>query len=720
MEHYEDKLQPYHIIKLVDVDYYVDMPKLLSKFQPVILYTFVPTKLSGSLPDATFHIEDNQVHTTVNGGATYLHSIWDYESDTIQVDYWWGSVIYLVEQRLCDDNRRIIFLNPSRKVFGIFAWLLPGHRLQRKRYLYENVNMMRTQSTVNNETNVTVHIGMNKCRVSCQLREDIFIATKIRCDLAKDPSISDVERIFRAHGILEPDIAAAIFIQIYRTNPKILNELTGVQTTASTVDQFSYQTLSPLITEDGKVVGRQLFKPIFDSGFIARKSFNNDTACIEGRITQPRNTVKHVPPFYNKCRDEFLEHLIPKNLVHTFVPKDEWFVELNQNRPTQRALAERAKPFSFFHKFVVSSFQKAEVYGKINYPRNISTVPTDHKLRFSGYTYSFAELLKEQPWYAFGLNPRQVTDAICDLVGDEPFVTTNDFSNYDGSHGEFKTQFDQMLFTRLFAKQYHPELLKLLQSMTGATAFTNHGVRYNTGHTVLSGSASTSSCNTVMNALIAYIALRVSGLGPAEAYLNLGLYGGDDNVNRRIDPELHTKVAAKLGYVLKTEKVSRGQPLPFLGRIFLDPWATRASICDVPRRLRNLHLTIVPKHVPKSIVLRRRAQSYLINDPNTPIITEWANMVLGATEEIEGYNNELRVEKPWFCDPENNWTAPSDDEWGFALSYIAYQLQVDPSEIRNFINLLKTCKRLEGPGVTLTSLTKVSVEAALGHSIVKP
>nr|WPR18220.1 MAG: RNA-dependent RNA polymerase [Crogonang virus 45] len=719
MQHRADPMGKTHAIKLVDVDYYLDMPTILAMFKPIFMYTFVPTSLGGSLKDATFYIHDNQVITNVNGGAMYIHKIWDYESDVLQADFWWGSVVYLVEQQVLDNQRRLIFLNPSRKIYGPFAWCLPGKRLERKTYLFGKTNILRTQRVINDQCVSEVHLAANGSRSACSLSEEIFSATKIRCDLAKEPSISDVERIFRAHEIPKPDLAAALFIQVYREDKQTLNSQTGVLSTPCKTDTFSYQTLRPLVMEDGKVVGRSLFKPILDSGFIPRKSYNNDVACIEGRIERPRNLVKTVPPFYHKCREEFMRFLIPERLAHTFVPYDEAYVEAQQNRPTQRALAARAKPFSFLHKFVVSSFQKAEVYGKVNFPRNISTVPTDHKLRFSGFTYALADVLKTTKWYAFGLNPAQITEAVRDLTSRQLYLTTNDFSNYDGSHGEFKTSTDMMIFMRAFAPPYHMEVSKLLSSMTNAPAFTNHGVFYNTGHTVLSGAASTSVCNTIMNALIAYIALRVSGFSPRDSYENLGLYGGDDNVNRCIPPETHMRVASKLGYVLKTENVDRGQPLSFLGRIFLDPWTTKASVCDVPRRLRNLHLTVVPSIVPKAVVLRRRAQSYLINDPNTPIITHWAKMILRATTTSdEGFETELRAEQPWFCDPVNNWVAPTPDEHGFALSYIAYKLQVDPSELMNLIRAIKTCNKLEGPGLELRSTREVSVEAAINGSII--
>jgi hypothetical protein len=77
----------------------------------------------------------------------------------------------------------------------------------------------------------------------------------------------------------------------------------------------------------------------------------------------------------------------------------------------------------------------------------------------------------------------------------------------------------------------------------------------------------------------------------------------------------------------KAEAIDKGNPVPFLGRIYLDPWTTNESICDVLRQFRKLHLTATPTIVPNALVLHRKAIGILATDPNTPIITLWAQTV---------------------------------------------------------------------------------------------
>jgi hypothetical protein len=124
--------------------------------------------------------------------------------------------------------------------------------------------------------------------------------------------------------------------------------------------------------------------------------------------------------------------------------------------------------------------------------------------------------------------------------------------------------------------------------------------------------------------------------------------------------------------------------------------------------------------IPTSVILRRRAQSYLITDPNTPLITAWANMVLRATSAKDdvGYETELRAEQPWFCDPDNNWSQPDAVEFEYALVLAAKAMGVSPDEIQNLEDAINQCRRLEGPGVALPPARKYKITSVVGKNIV--
>jgi hypothetical protein len=696
------------------------MPKLLVDFVPCFLYTYVPERVASKHPDATTYIQDNVLHTLVNGGGTYEHEIWNYETDVLTIDYWWGSLIYHVEQRILDNQRRIVYLLPARKVYGPFAWILPGRRLIRCNYTFQGVNLIRSQIKKDDNTHTMISLGQNGQRFSLDCPEDIFTAAMIRCNLAKEPSISDVERIFRAHNLENPDLAAAIFIQCYKLAPKALSTCVPTLTVPkwNEKDTITYQTLSPLVMEDGKPCARTITRPILPTGRVPARSFNNDNACIQGRVLNVRNPNAPIPPFYRQCREEFLEFFIPRVEMHTYAPMNEAYVESMQNRPTQRHQAERAKPFAGYLKFIVKAFQKAEVYGKINYPRNISTVPTDHKLRFSAFVYSLAPLMKRCDWYAFSLNPKQVTERIRNLVSTAESITSNDFSFYDGTHGDFKHETERMLFMRAFALQYHNEAEKLLGVMRNAPAITTHELRYNTGTGLISGAADTSFGNTLIDALIAYIALRMR-YDPNTSWTKLGLYGGDDNLNIDIPAELHVKVATKLGYRLKTTTIARGSPVPFLGRVFLDPWTTDASVCDIPRRMRSLHITVSPNTVPREAVLYRKAESYLITDSNTPVISNWSKLVLRSFRKSDAkYDPLIRNDLPYQINPENNWTSPDETERAYAMYLAARDIGVDVTDLQALCDGMDACQHIDQLDVKFEVEPTVVIPAVVNGQIV--
>lgn len=70
------------------------------------------------------------------------------------------------------------------------------------------------------------------------------------------------------------------------------------------------QTLTPLVLEDCKTDARRVGPAVLHTGIFPGGSYNNDTACVAGRITAIRNTV--VPPsIYSEYAREFLSFIPP-------------------------------------------------------------------------------------------------------------------------------------------------------------------------------------------------------------------------------------------------------------------------------------------------------------------------------------------------------------------------------------------------------------------------
>jgi hypothetical protein len=89
---------PADVYVLVDVDYYIDMPKWLLKHPNITcLYTLVPESVSYVSDDYSYTFDqDSQLVMTVSGGARYQHPLWSYGMDILDVvsDSWWDYLTF--------------------------------------------------------------------------------------------------------------------------------------------------------------------------------------------------------------------------------------------------------------------------------------------------------------------------------------------------------------------------------------------------------------------------------------------------------------------------------------------------------------------------------------------------------------------------------------------------------------------------------------------------
>lgn len=684
---YRDDTRNDCIIKFVDVDYYVNMWKYLSKAKPMVIYTFDPLSVGGTIPDGCFTIAANHVVLTMHGGATYQHQVWDFDTDCLTIDFWWGSVIYLVEFKLFneDKNRRLIYLEPVRVVYGPLAWCIPGKRLQRRHYGFGAVNCMKLMLD-----EPSYSLGLAGENASVTIKETTLRSVMTRLDLSKQPSLSDVERIIREEKIAEPIYAASILLTVLNDRlPIFLSSLYGTKTKSHEIDEITYQSLYPLVTEDGKPSARMLDGPVVIRGAVApARSYNNDVKCVEDRILKVRNPNKPIPARFHQYRNEFCRLLVPDDKMHTGVPWQAYEVEECQTRPTQKAAADKVRAFPFLGKFSVSSFQKAELYAKIGAPRNISTVPADHRLRYSSFIYPFTKnILKNTQWYAFAKTPEALSKRLHEVCRGANYVIPTDYTKFDGTHGLELVTLEQQLGLRYFAPEYHSEFSSLHGMQFNAPAFTKFGVKYNTEYSRLSGSGDTSAFNSIDNAFIAYCCYREAGHDPNTAYSMLGIYGGDDGVSANIPVKTYDRVASIYGLILKAETILPGHCVPFLGRLFIDPWTTSTSICDVLRTFRRVNMTVAPLTVPDNLVYVRRAECMIMTDPTTPLVSHWARMILRVFPDIPSavrarHANMMRSDLPWFGQYEDTsdffYNEPSDLMW----TIVAKQFDMTEGEIK--------------------------------------
>jgi len=730
-----DRLTTNHIIKMTDVDYYVNIKSYLTGHY-VLMYTFVPTDVAGSTTNGTYRvINGNQIETHITGGGHYVHPVWDYETDHLVVDHWWGSSFYLIEQKSISDDRRIVFLNPIRNVYGPIAWLIPGYRCRYRRLTYDNIAYIKSTS-VGSQPIVKHSFALTDSHTSATIEDKVLVAIQARLQHVAKPTMSDVERIIRIDDTKDAHVLAGILFNVM-LHP-ILGQLVANHNhypiTRYESGDNGYLPLGPLVTEDGRPAMRKITAPFMLNAAHPMRSENSDRACIKGRITDVKNPVKSVPPSYFRWVDEFASMLVPDEIANTLCPEGYDYLYDQWNRPIQRTMLDKVKHVLYFEKpWAVKSFQKAEMYAKITYPRNISTLPTGHNARGGQFAYVFSKyILKDCHWYAFGKHPSTISHNLHDKVRRSTKVIPTDLTKLDGSCGFFHTHIVKTCAIRAFAIPYKNELSRLMDREAHARGFTNHGICYEAEDNTLSGSSWTSARNSLANAACVYIALRQSGLDPKQAYAALGIYGGDDGITCDIDENLLTKVFAKTGLVLKAEVLHQGNPVPFLGRYFIDPWTLPDSVADVPRQLRKLHMTATPDSVPTPVVLRRRAEAILVTDSNTPVLSNWARAILRIVAPNE--RDKIRYEHYLKRDL-NYWSKFNDpfpptqdlelaqkvvDElFGNNLHVIALTMRLDDATTLNDIQYLvdDTPPKVEIPaimhGVVLTPKNIANHQATL-------
>ena len=170
----------------------------------------------------------------------------------------------------------------------------------------------------------------------------------------------------------------------------------------------------------------------------------------------------------------------------------------------------------------------------------------------------------------------------------------------DGSSGKIYTDLLLGCFRRAYAREYHTEIDNFIHQESSVKGYTSNGVKYYADWNTLSGSSVTSIRNTLANAFTHYLAFRLSGQNATYSWTKLGIYGGDDGITADLDPQRINDTFAKLGMLSKSEKVEQHNYVPFLGRIYINPWVNDVSFIDVARQLKKLHLSSSPNCVPVS------------------------------------------------------------------------------------------------------------------------
>jgi len=660
-------------IRMIDVDYYVDMPKLLREKRPVMMYTFAPMEPAGSVPDGVYTCSDDKVRVKINGGAEYEHQLWDYDHDHLTIPGFFKDTVYLCEHRSIqgDEQHKIVVLVPVRSYWNLFGLLrLPGPTLERRKFSRGPYNKMSFIRREGNQYESFLSFSPANIVSVCTLPEQLVYNIYQRVKRSKDSILASVEGSLRTYyggntvnfkwpqwkqnG--DPATCATILVDIIENYPEIL-DLNVNKQTLTALSAAHYTVPSDQHTLD---VGKETFRALvsidqsyFPGAVGPTSCISNDVACVTERIVKVKNNVKEVPQRYYGYATDFMEMLITEENHHVGHPVDIDEVYNRQNRPSQKRILDRVVNFLYDDKpKTVSSFQKREIYGKYTAPRNISTIEGRRKVRYSQFTYAIGPQFYKHDFYAFAKTPQELELRMEAFLQKAKFVLPTDFSKFDGTHSEWLAKMEVQCAKRYFAQEYHAELTELMMSEYNCKGFTRFGHPYDTWWSRLSGSPGTSIWNTFDSALVAFITFRECGATKEEAYQNLGIYGGDDGVSSNVSAQTYENVCEKIGLKIKLQVVKPDEPVPFLGREFCGSWSTPGgiwSMADIKRQAMKLHLTVSSDDVPDWVVLLRKATGFSLTDSETPLIGAWSKAVMRYCDahgvRLGGYESEKLFER---------------------------------------------------------------------------
>jgi len=168
--------------------------------------------------------------------------------------------------------------------------------------------------------------------------------------------------------------------------------------------------------------------------------------------------------------------------------------------------------------------------------------------------------------------------------------------------------------------------------------------------------------------------------------------------------------------LLKADPRKQGDYISFLGRLYLDPWVTKESIIDVPRQLMRIHATVTPKNVPDDVVIWRKIEGYEVNDKNTPIISNWCEIMKKfypppSAAQAKKFADITKLEMNWWSRQGNFARLTNID---LAKKVIAEAMELSVDEVTAFCGRIDGLKSLdEINGIKLVRDTKVEIDAVV-------
>lgn len=690
------RLRDCDIVKMTNVDYYVDWVQYLWMARPFMLYTFTPKDPCGVYQETQWTTNlDNSITMTVSGGGRYNHQLWNYNVDSIEAYYPGIQITYSVESVPVNEHWSIVMLTP--KSITAAPDDTRSHCTLKRHQLVHTVHTMdgsdRPSALMRHSGSAAVlSVGIPGQMASIRLSASTQSILSARVDLGRI-TFADLVSLLTPDFGNDVRLAQAI---VYKCFPCEVPQDVSWHTPWVDRDNLAAYRRAPTaqLLPQEKPSGTVIAPPVIDSGFVPVRSRANEEWTIEKRVDAVRNDQTQFLPRYMLYAAEFAELLIP--VPHVLGRIDVSDVIASQKRPTQvlnnAAASPRLSSWFAVPECTVKSFQKGEVAAcPSKDPRNISTLPTEHCLLYSQYTQPFASLLKTQPWYAFGLHPDAVAHRVHSVAANAKTLTETDFSRFDGTHSHALYALELNLYLRAFPPIEHDMITRVHAAMTTALGRTTMGVQYDPDGGRLSGAADTSIMNSIDNAFVAYCVFRQMGYATKAAYRALGVYGGDDGITADADPTCYNRVVTDLGLKLKAISRPAYDRTTFLGRVYPQPASSAVHMADVPRQLAKLHIHCSRDPEECKYALFNKAVGHLVTDPTTPILSDWARMVIRLLPD-DVKVNDVRSRSYISTEYHGFTSAPAMPVMMEVLNSV---LGLDSTEINDYIQHLRNLTSLD-------------------------
>jgi hypothetical protein len=656
-------------IAMVDVDYYVDMPKFIYKdFVPYLLYTMQPSKVARDYGEYKYTFNSRgEVEYTVSGGGFYQHKLWNWTGDHIMVKRknWFGLTnkisMYAIERKRVDEDHQVVLLAPLRQYNGWMKCFLVSRTISGKPL--ERLNVVQGEFTrlrINTDKGMFVSTGKvggySNSLIPMSVDDAISSAYRALGIGGHKLTLATVKSKLEQAGV-DSSVGSEVLLEYHLTTR---GKAPLVSLLSTSVRRYQWIPDGKQYDDYAKPGMVAFMEPLVNGAFVADDCINNDQRAVEERVTKLKTTPLVMSSFVSLCMDEFIDMFYKSIGLNTLQPVGNEVVYEKQNRPAQRRILDLAQHGQ--SNDVAMNFVKREAYETVNDPRVISQINGVDKMHYSAFIYALKDVFKQQKWYGFGKTPREIADRVTELCMESDTVSLTDFSRMDGRITNIAREFETRLMLKGFKREYHLTMYELMRKQYCLRGRTKHGVRYDTGYARSSGSAETSEFNTALNAFICFMAYRrmIDQFGAyydkTKAWNMLGVYAGDDGLSRDLDPLCARRAAESMGQVLELETIHRGnRGVSFLARRYgPDVWfGDNNSCCSLSRTLSKFHTTVhLPSNISQVEKLKDKAFALWLTDRNTPLIGLFVNKVL----------SEYPMSKDTFRNLAGAWNVETDQD----------------------------------------------------------